>query len=85
MGIERKLSIVQMIVAVIVVIMGITNVLSSPEHNYIPIEFLQFFLGISMALQGVMLKIKNERKWLMFLSFGAATFCFYVSFTTFFT
>lgn len=85
MVLEKKLSIVQMIVAVVVVVMAVTNLFSGPENNYIRIEFLQFFLGLSMTIQGIMLAIKKERKWLMVLNFGAAALCFYVSFMTFLT
>ncbi|WCN36591.1 hypothetical protein [Aneurinibacillus uraniidurans] len=85
MTLKKKLSIVQMIIAVVVVAMATINIISSPEHNYIPNELLQLFLGLSMTIQGIMLMIKKGEKWLIALSFVAAAFCFYVSLTTFFT
>lgn len=85
MTLERKISIVQIIVAAIVVVMAIIRLVSSPEHNYIPMELLQFFLGLSMTVQGILSAIRKERKWLMVLNFGVAAFCFYISLETFFT
>ncbi|WCN38437.1 hypothetical protein [Aneurinibacillus uraniidurans] len=85
MALEKKLRIAQMIVSVVVLVMSTINLLSSPEHNYIPVELISFFLGISMTIQGIMLIGKKEQKWLVVFSFVVAAVSFYAAWSIFFT
>lgn len=61
--------------------MATINLLSSPEHNYLPSELIAFLLGVSMTIQGIMLMIKKEKKWLIGFSFVTAAVSFYATLT----
>lgn len=85
MALEKKLNMVYIALNVVVLLLAATNLLNGSEYNYVLGDFMIFFLGLSMAIQGVLERIRQDKKWLMFLSFGAAAFCLLVSLTVLFT